>query len=100
MRTSYTAKQFAMFLRKRCAEFDEDWTFIPRAGVTEVTDKYRLKELEEQVAKGHWYFFEVKEGRSECGVYVGPGRNVIAACNPFNSNPIFERRLQDCLDGR
>jgi hypothetical protein len=100
MKTNYTTKQFALFLRKRCSGYDEDWRVIPRSGVETVNDKTRLAELAVQFGtKGAWYFFEVHDGRAGCGIYVGPERNILAACNPFNRDPLFEARLHDCLEG-
>lgn len=99
MKTNYTTKQFAVFLRKLCEKYDEDWRVIPRSGVETVEDKTRLDELQ-FAAKGAWYFFEVRDGRKGCGVYVGPQRNILTACGPYNDDPIFEGRVLDCLHGR
>jgi len=99
MKTNYTTKQFALFLRKLCEKYDEDWRMIPRTGVEPVEDKYRLEELQ-MVAEGAWYFFQVKDGRKGCGVYVGPKRSIITACDPYNDDSIFECRVLDCLHGK
>jgi hypothetical protein len=99
MRTNYTTKQFALFLKKRCADFDEDWRFAPKVGVESVTDGHLLAELE-GVEKGAWFFFEAKSyggSKDSCGVYVGPKRAVLVFPAPYGTDPSFEPRLRECL---
>ena len=36
MKTNYTTKQFALYLRKLCEKCDDEWHFTPRAGVEDV----------------------------------------------------------------
>jgi hypothetical protein len=96
VKTNYTTRQFAVFLRRRCAEHDEDWRFSPRAGVEPVTDKYLLFDMQ-NFEKGPWFFFEVRSGRDSCGVYVGSKRTVFVFPSPFNKDPGFETELRSCL---
>ena len=111
MKSNYTTKQFALYLRKLCEERSEDWHFTPTRGVEEVTDTYRLDELNTN-GIGKWFFFNVHERshdyseKSECGVYVGPKRQIVMQCirtgrHGFRkADNIFESRLRDCLEGQ
>jgi hypothetical protein len=99
MKTNLTTKQFALFLRKVCEDHDEEWRIRPRSGVEDVKDTSLLSDLH-QLADGDWYYFEVLSGRDSCGVYAGAKRAIFTAAMPFNKDPLFERRLLDCLAGK
>jgi hypothetical protein len=101
MRTNYTTKQFAEYLRKLCASRDEEeWVVTP---IKPVEDKYLVAEFNELHGKGDYFYFSVRQRythQGDCGVYVGPKRFIEMIMNPYNVDPLFEKRLADCLAGK
>lgn len=105
MKTNYTTKQFAQYLRKLCEECDDSWR------VTKISESSAAVEY---YGPGPWFFFNVSERdyasgrRSECGVYVGPKRAIFQECvgtGPAGNgigkaDEMFERRLRACLAGK